>query len=190
MLFDSHLLLFDSHPRASPWSSYAARELQRLQLKRYGGAHVAWYFAVPLTPGEYRKQYFSGSPSWICYHKSKPKYCRETFSIDALDHPCRCSKNGKIHDHHVVRDAGNVCLRSMGDHIPRQEQWIPEWKNSSRIEARIDLTITDFGNKKPAHDDYTIRSIDVIQLRHRERTATASIRRPHPLLEWLAQAHA
>ena len=32
----------------------------------------------------------------------------------------------------------------------------------------IDLTITDFGNKKPAHGDSTIRSIDVIQLRHIE----------------------
>ena len=56
----------------------------------------------------------------------------------------------------------------MGYHILRQEQWIPEWKNSSRIEARIDLTITNFGKKKPAHGDYTIRSIDVIQLRHIE----------------------
>ena len=56
----------------------------------------------------------------------------------------------------------------MGYLIPRQEQWIPEWKNSTNSEARIDLTITDFGNNKPSHGDYTIRSIDVIQLRHIE----------------------
>ena len=139
------------------------RDLERLQLKRYGGAHawltisnaldnraltdreavdfVAWYFGVPLSPGELRKQYFSGSPSWICYHKSKAKYCREIFSIDAHDHPSRCSKNGKIHDHHVVKDAGNDCLRSMGwipEWIPEFfffPEWIPEWKNSTRSEA-------------------------------------------------------
>ena len=28
----------------------------------------------------------------------------------------------------------------------------------------IDLTITDFGNKKPAHGDYTSSNIDIIQL--------------------------
>ena len=46
-LWDSLLVLFDSHPRDSPWSSYAARELQRLQLKRYGGAHAWLTFGQP-----------------------------------------------------------------------------------------------------------------------------------------------
>ena len=39
-----------------------------------------------------------------------------------------------------------------------------EWKNKNREEARIDLTIQDFGRTKQAHGDYTIRSIDTTHL--------------------------
>ena len=39
-----------------------------------------------------------------------------------------------------------------------------EWINKNREEARIDLTIQDFGRKMQAHGDYTIRSIDTTHL--------------------------
>ena len=76
---------------------------------------------------------------WLRWYP--PHIIGQVMSETPVRKTCRCQKNRKTFDYDVLRDAGNDFLRSVGFRVSRKEEWMHEWKNENREEARIDLTI-------------------------------------------------